>query len=805
VSGIPKARILEQLSATRLRELADVFELDGPRRAKDDILASFKRYRRIGTEAILNALSKDEVICLVEVLGLTPVTTKARGISALLSDAPPSESRRQAPPRQRQNHSASVTPSRQPSPSHEDVMTTKDTDNSEILSLSDGQIIDYISNKPIKDSPKEQVRQRVARALFHEDGIAVSDMESDFKARVDGKIKKIDIAIFEAGKEHTQEHLRRAVICQKEPKNGNKASYKLRTPEEAKREFELLKAVMADDASPNCEYGMWTNGLEVFYFRRKITKFDVKFRHIGQWPMADETIGTRDVASNARMRRADKEMLKFAFRRCHNFIHGNEGMSKDVAFWQFLYLIFCKMYDERIRNEDRRFWAGAQEEDQELHEWHAEIRKRIDSLFADVKAKYDSVFKGNEEIALSDRALAFMVNELSKYDLSRTDVDAKGVAYQEIVGDNLRGDRGQYFTPRCAIKLVVDILDPQPNERVLDPSCGTGGVLVETISHILEMEKRRTPTDGDGTTDFNTANDAVRQFVEANLFGCDFDPALVRATTMNLMMAAGSKGNVYHLDSLAFPKGHLEGVQAANKPITQKGIPLGSMDLVMTNPPFGADIPITDPGILGAYDLAAKWTKDKEDGSISRSAGMQTAVAPEVLFIQRAIDWLTPGGRVGIVLPDGILGNPGDEYIRKWILRRCWVLASVDLPVETFIVEANVNILTSLLFLKKKTKEEIAAEDLGQQVDYPVFMAVAEKVGFDRRGNTLYERTPEGEDRLEDQVEVESIRVGNRVEKRTLHRKVKIVDDDLPKIAKAYHAFRSENPEPGIPRKGSGQ
>jgi type I restriction enzyme M protein len=172
-------------------------------------------------------------------------------------------------------------------------------------------------------------------------------------------------------------------------------------------------------------------------------------------------------------------------------------------------------------------------------------------------------------------------------------------------------------------------------------------------------------------------------------------------------------------------------------------------------------------------------------------------VAPEVLFIQRGIEWLRPGGRMGIVLPDGILGNPGDEYIRRWILRHCWVLASVDLPVETFIVEANVNILTSLLFLKKKTREEIQAEDLGRAVDYPVFMAVAEKVGFDRRGVPLYERTPDGEEILKDEVETERIRVGGKVVVRTLHRKKKILDDDLPKIAEAYREFRRKHPEPG--------
>ena len=121
-------------------------------------------------------------------------------------------------------------------------------------------------------------------------------------------------------------------------------------------------------------------------------------------------------------------------------------------------------------------------------------------------------------------------------------------------------------------------------------------------------------------------------------------------------------------------------------------------------------------------------------------------MAPEVLFIERCLDWLRPGGRMGIVLPDGILGNPAAEHIRWWILRRAWVLASVDLPVETFIVEANVNILASLLFLKKKPDEVVKREAIGDPADYPIFMAVAEKVGFDRRGNTLYKRSPEGEE-----------------------------------------------------------
>jgi type I restriction enzyme M protein len=775
--AVSKASLLSALPAARLREIAEDLGLSNGRTSKATLVASLARQRRFGLDAVLGRLSLTELrgvaaSAAVNHRGLPKADLVAAVAACVKPESSSSpRSRTMAMPEDIEDESSGS-----PTPGDDDTM-----------SLEDGSILDYITNRPVKDTPKEAVRQRIARAQFHEYGISVDDMESDFKMVVGGRRKKVDLAIFDHDQSHEVEHLRRIVICEKEPTNGRKSAYKMRSPEEAEREFEVLKQAMTE--APNCKYGLWTNGLEFFFFDKEVTRFDVKFRSIGDWPQADETIGTREVASAARMRRAEPEMLRTAFRRCHNFIHGNEGMSKDTAFWQFLYLIFCKMYDERQSAELRRFWAGPTEQFDD--EGRRQIKGRIVSLFEDVKKKYKSIFRGNEEIALSDRALSFMVSELAKYDFGRTDVDAKGAAYQEIVGANLRGDRGQYFTPRGAIKLMVKMLDPKPNERVLDPACGTGGFLVATIAHILEQYKSDTPSGGEETSDALLAAGFVREFVEANLFGCDFDPALVRATTMNLMMAAGSKGNVFHLDSLSFPAGHLEGVDSA-----RKTIPSGSMDIVMTNPPFGSDIPITDPSILSKYELAAKWEKG-DRGEMLRGTGFQTTVAPEVLFIQRAMEWLRPGGRMGIVLPNGILGNPGDVYIRQWILRHCWVLASVDLPVETFIVEANVNILTSLLFLKKKSQTEIQAEDLGKKADYPVFMAVAEKVGFDRRGVRLYKRSPDGEEILQDAEESERIRVAGKMVVRTLRRKKKIPDDDLPLIAEAYWKFREKNEEPG--------
>ena len=282
----------------------------------------------------------------------------------------------------------------------------------------------------------------------------------------------------------------------------------------------------------------------------------------------------------------------------------------------------------------------------------------------------------------------------------------------------------------------------------------------------------------------------LRTYASNKIFGCDFDPFLVRASQMNMVMAGDGKGHLYHLNSLEFPSGHLAGAERASKETR-----LGSMDVVMTNPPFGSDIPITDLNILRAFDLAHIW-ESTEDGSYRNTGQLRSSVAPEILFIERCLHWLKPSGRMGIVLPDGILGNPAAEYIRWWILRHAWVLASVDLPVETFIVEANVNILTSLLFLKKKPSDVVQREAIAGASDYPVFMAVAETVGFDRRGNKLYQRSPDGQDITRDVEHVESITVGQRRVARTLRRKEPIPDDDLPVIADRYRAFRREHEEP---------
>ncbi|QEV41828.1 restriction endonuclease subunit M [Streptomyces nodosus] len=685
----------------------------------------------------------------------------------------------------------------------------------QVTTLGEGQIVDYITNTPVKDTPKERVRQRIARALFHEHGISPGDMAADFPITVstDGaraRKKKADIAIFVHGtkpSERSEENLRRVVVCKPEPKRG-KNVVKLREPAQAQKDLQELKDLLGAEDRPQCTDGMWTDGVDFFFLKKIVNKFGATYEDRSDWDVAPESVGSRTVVSHQRLRRAEPEMLKTTFRRCHNYIHGNEGMPKDAAFWQFLYLLFAKMYDERKSRGTGRARFRTDMTEPFSDEGRAAIRKRIESLFEEVKAEYAplNVFKQTDEITLSDRALAFIVSELAPYDLGGTDVDAKGIAYQELVGTNLRGDRGQYFTPRGAVRLMVEILNPQEDETVLDPTCGTGGFLQATLNHLHHTWQKEDGTYGfpDSPEQTERYRDKLRAYADKHLFGSDFDPFLVRATTMNIMTLADTTGNVFHMDSLAFPRGHLSGVEPA-----KAKIPLGeTVDVLLTNPPFGADIPISDESVLGSFrdGVAKSWGRDKDTGELVESISKPTSMAPEELFIQRAIEWVKPGGRIGIVLPNGVLSNPGPtaEAIRRYILEQCWVLASVELPVETFIVDANVNILTTLLFLKKKTAQEVRNHRIGTEKPYPVFMAVAEKVGFDRRGNELYKRHPNGDVVMEATVERERIRINGKDEVRELKRSRPVVDNDLPVIAEKYREFRAKYPMPGAdPRAAS--
>ncbi len=680
--------------------------------------------------------------------------------------------------------------------------------------LAENQLYDFITNAPVKDTPTERLFQAVARALVDEYGFEHTQLVRDQllvyeTLDVDGKPRKqrtrISIAVFpENVLKDDPALIMRACIVQ---------DAKVRASDPKRGVMQLEETL---GALSNCRYGMWTNGSEQVY-KQKLTgggRIQPEYVDLYDLPGYGEEARDLDDPERAAVRIATGDNLQRTFARIHDYIYGNQGLKKDAAFWQVLNLIFCKIHDERSKGK-RRFWVRGTERN--TPEGQAAIAQRIRDLFAEVKQalEYASIFSERDTIDLNDRVLAYVVGELSRYNLLETDVDVKGAAYEEITSSMLKQQRGQFFTPSNVIRLMVRMMDPGGDAdltdaanwpRMLDPAGGSGRFATYVLDHIRTkladqlfpdahplLRKERLERNEPGM-------DILRAYAAACLYVIDFDPDLKRAARMNMILNDDGHGNIMSFNSLEFPLmvrksvaelktqyGDTPGIDVNDAERARLIAPLDSMDYIFTNPPFGAKIPIDDPATLEQFDLGHRWTLGN-NGRWARQYALQSKVAPEVLFVERCVQWAKPGtGRIAIVLPDGILSNPDAAYIRQWILDNCQVLASVDLPVEAFLPQVGVQ--ASLLFLRRKSQQERDAAALAGAPDYPVFMAIAETVGHDRRGNTIYVRDADGAEQIFTETREVLRQRGRRRVPTPFTTQEKRIDDDLPAIGDAYLSF----------------
>ena len=308
--------------------------------------------------------------------------------------------------------------------------------------------------------------------------------------------------------------------------------------------------------------------------------------------------------------------------------------------------------------------------------------------------------------------------------------------------------------------MAVKMINPKPDEKVCDTSCGTGGFLVTAMNHVIEQLKIEVEDDlGKPENEWSEiersiVRERIKQIAKSNFFGFDINPDLVKATKMNMVMNNDGSGNIYQNDSLLPPhewppdlKAQL--VEALNLETgsIQNPNTIGFFDVIVTNPPFGSKIPVKDGHILEQFRIGYIWRNEQYDISEQKewtiSSDLQTSAPPEQLFIERCLQCLKPGGRLAIVLPDSILGNPGLGYIRQWLIERTRIIASVDLHEDTF--QPGNGTQTSVLILQKKSDKEINAEQISRTIKpYNIFMTMVEKVGHDRRGNTLFKRDENG-------------------------------------------------------------
>ena len=661
-----------------------------------------------------------------------------------------------------------------------------------IIVIPDGKVCDYIDGKFRNDTPEEYVRQTIEKRLVNEHKYSSKQIKVEYTLQLGSRKPRADIVIFKADcSDMVQENIKIIIECKKETVDAKNA----------KDGVEQLKSYMS--ACSNCEWGMWTNGKQKEVFHKYVDDHGkVSFMDYNDIPSADGNLESVNRPTRKSLQNASGDNLLFAFKICHNHIYVNDGLQKQPAFFELLKVIFCKIEDERNIPNALEFYTTSEERSNP--DGQLTVQKRIAKIFERVKKKHRRIFDANDEIKLQPRSLAYIVSELQKYSLLNTDIDYKGKAYEEIVGANLRGDRGEFFTPRNVMKMVVEMINPKIDERVLDSSCGTGGFLVTAMTHVIhdleqQFSKQMGAQKDKWTNDETRAfQERVSEMASHNYFGFDINPDLVKATKMNMVMNNDGSGNILQTNTLLPPhewtddfKTSLAAGLGIKKTDLRNHTTLGYFDVIVTNPPFGSKIPIKDKNILEQFELAHIWELDRKSGVWSKTARLQSSVPPEILFVERCVQLLKPGGRMGIVLPDSILGSPGLGYIREWLIKSTRIVASIDLNADTF--QPHNGTQTSVLFLQKKTAEQRDTEEKnGVMADYNIFMAMVDKIGHDKRGNPIFKRDQEGNEILVPDISNTLVLDTTSKGEHTVstQQKRKVEDDQTPDVPSIFASWK---------------
>jgi len=485
-------------------------------------------------------------------------------------------------------------------------------------------------------------------------------------------------------------------------------------------------------------FGWWLNGKDELIRYREEPNI---FTSIDRLPFSGETI------DDVRAPRKKKDLeplvnLRELVELLEERVLANAGVS---AFDEIFKLIFAKLYDENTHGEEQALdFRRGSETPEELHD-------RIQKLFvrATKHPGWNEIFDPSEKIQLTPQALAPCVSELEKYQFFGSDLDVLDAAFEHLINPEQKGDKGQYFTPRHVVRMCVDMLNPKEDEYCLDPACGPCGFMIHTLKHVTESAsfKRKWSKEIDARK---------KEYAQNYLYAIDFDMKLAKVAKVLMLIMGDGKTHVFRVSSLDPRewKNHQHRVGDYVKD--------GMFDIVMTNPPFAGEI--TQAEILGGYDLAYKGdpTTNKRANKVER----------DVLFIERCLRFLRPGGRMAIVLPQGIFNNTSDEFIRDYVMKHARLLGVVGLHGNMF--KPFTGTKTSVLFVQKWNSDEERIE----AGDYKIFFATSQKSGKDNSGEYIW-LDKESQERVRD--------TSNRKVGEDLH-----LDHDLNDIVEAFQAFAKE-------------
>ena len=388
------------------------------------------------------------------------------------------------------------------------------------------------------------------------------------------------------------------------------------------------------------------------------------------------------------------------FKKAHQSLWAGGELNPSDAFDELDKLIFCKIWDERkprkkgepydfqIFDIEKPKNASQQDIDKVEQKITTDLAKRIFDLYDEGKQRDKEVFKDN--IRLTPQRIRTVVSYLQGVNLSKTDLDSKGKAFETFMGSYFRGDFGQYFTPRNIVKFIVDVLPIKNDSKVLDTSCGSGGFLLYALDKVRQQAGEFYD---EGTIEhYNHWHD----FASHNLFGIEINEQIARTAKMNMIIHDDGHTNVIASDGLLRDNTIIERTE-------NKGFKFGTFDLIITNPPFGSAIKQTESAYLHQYNFGTKeadWLDTKNTAVKNRDSQ-----STEVLFIEQGRNFLREGGYLAIVIPDGILTNSTLQYVRNSISEWFRIIAVVSMPQTAFAANG-AGVKSSVLFLKKWTDEQ---------------------------------------------------------------------------------------------------
>lgn len=618
------------------------------------------------------------------------------------------------------------------------------TDYSQFLQIEGDRIYAPLKNKTLKLTPEERVRQEFIYILL-----------TDYHFTADQMAQEVKVSNSKRGQGNARADI--VIWRSKEDKKAKKSPVivvECKAQQVTIREEDYYQG-MNYAAWASADFFVTTNQKETKFFRVVKGEIPKRLDEIIAIPNAIEVGNEKRIqALLAQTKQFTRDEFSKLLFKCHNIIRNNDKLSPEAAFDEISKILFMKIRYEREQARKRSIFSRTEFE--ELQQADAKMRPAEDIrknpfyqyLFAQTKNFFqaDELFESTDTLKIREASFLQIVKELEKYNLSDTSDDVKGIAFEKFLGNTFRGELGQFFTPRPVVDYIVDILDPQEGEIICDPCCGSGGFLIKAFEYVRDHIERHVQAVKEkvkeeyyteefdklsesgqeaitrrveeifgqlnAELDLHKPNGRLRRLSYDCIFGTDANPRMARTAKMNMIMHGDGHGGVHHHDGL----------------LNVNGIFDGRFDVILTNPPFGSRVDKkleVQEGDLPSPEKIKHYTKrygaDYPEKSLSQyqdkvgdsvlslfeiaEATGQTQT--EVLFLERCLNLLRPGGRMGVVLPEGVLNSSSMQRVREFIEDRAKLLNVTSIPQDVFMA-SGATVKPSVVFLKKFTDEEAA-------------------------------------------------------------------------------------------------